>query len=135
MQSKMMMLPEMDGFQVLQKIRAMSTVPVLTARANRYDKVSGLRLGADDYLTKPFDVEEFVARVFSLIRRYTILNQNSSKTRNYYAFKGLTIETDTRIVTVRKEQIYLQPKEFDILCCLAKNQGRILTKKQIYEAV
>lgn len=131
------MLPELDGFQVLKKIRAMSTVPVLmlTAKTTRYDKVSGLRSGADDYLTKPFDVEEFVARVFSLIHRYTILNRDSSETRTDYSFTGLTIEIDTRIVTVRKKQIDLQPKEFDILCCLAKNQGKILTKKQIYETV
>lgn len=131
------MLPGMDGFQVLEKIREMSAVPVLmlTAKAAGIDKVYGLRSGADDYLTKPFDVEEFTARVLSLIRRYTTLNTCSNETQNRFSFQGLSIEMDTRIVTAGKEQIELHAKEFDILCYLAKNQGKILTKIQIYEEI
>ncbi|HEY5562872.1 MAG TPA: response regulator transcription factor, partial [Clostridiaceae bacterium] len=131
------MLPEMDGFQVLEKIREMSAVPVLmlTAKTASADKVTGLRSGADDYLTKPFDVEEFTARVLSLIRRYTTLNTGSIEEANRLSFHGLIIDIDTRIVTVRNEQIELHAKEFNILCYLAKNQGKILTKQQIYEEV
>ena len=131
------MLPGMDGFQVLEKIRGMSAVPVLmlTAKTASADKVNGLRSGADDYLTKPFDVEEFTARVLSLIRRYTTLNTSSSEEANRFSFQGLVIDMDTRIVTARNEQMELHAKEFNILCYLAKNQGKILTKQQIYEEV
>jgi DNA-binding response OmpR family regulator len=131
------MLPEADGFQVLEKIREMSAVPVLmlTAKTSSTDKVNGLRSGADDYLTKPFDVDEFTARVLSLIRRYTTLNTGSIEEPNRLSFQGLVIDMDTRIVTARNEKIELHAKEFNILCYLAKNQGKILTKQQIYEEV
>lgn len=131
------MLPGMDGFQVLEKIRKTSTVPelMLTAKTAGTDKVNGLRSGADDYLTKPFDVDEFTARVLSLIRRYTTLNPGSVEGSDRLSFQGLVIDMDTRIVTVGVKQIELHAKEFNILCCLAKNQGRILTKQQIYEEV
>ena len=131
------MLPGMDGFQVIQKIREMSAVPVLmlTAKTASADKVNGLRSGADDYLTKPFDVEEFIARVLSLIRRYTTLNNGSSEEPNRLSFQNLTIDLNTRIVDIGDGQVELHAKEFDILCYLARNQGRILTKQQIYEEV
>ncbi|MBU3157722.1 response regulator transcription factor (plasmid) [Clostridium estertheticum] len=131
------MLPGIDGFQVLSKIREMSTVPVLmlTARIASVDKVNGLRSGADDYLTKPFDVEEFIARVLSLIRRYTTLNNSLSEEPKQLSFQNLTIDLDTRIVYIGNGQVELHPKEFDIFCYLAKNQGRILTKQQIYEEI
>ncbi len=99
-------LPEADGFQVLEKIREMSAVPVLmlTAKTSSTDKVNGLRSGADDYLTKPFDVDEFTARVLSLIRRYTTLNTGSVEEPNRLSFQGLVIDMDTRIVTARNEK-------------------------------
>lgn len=131
------MLPEMDGFQVLERIRNVSAVPVLmlTAKAANTDKVNGLRSGADDYLTKPFDVEEFTARVLSLIRRYTTLNSGSGEEPHRLSFRKLTIDLDTRIVHIGDTQVELHAKEFDILHYLAKNQGRILTKQQIYEEI
>ncbi len=131
------MLPGMDGFQVIKKIREMSTVPVLmlTAKNASADKVYGLRSGADDYLTKPFDVEELSARVLSLIRRYTMLNNGPSQEPNQLSFQNLTIDLDSRMVYVGDEQVELHVKEFDILCYLARNQGRILTKQQIYEEI
>lgn len=130
------MLPEMDGFQILERIRGDSAVPVLmlTAKAASTDKVNGLRSGADDYLTKPFDVEEFIARVLSLIRRYTTLN-NAGQEPHRLSFQKLTIDLDTRIVHLEDGQVELHAKEFDILSYLAKNQGRILTKQQIYEEI
>jgi DNA-binding response OmpR family regulator len=131
------MLPELDGFQVLKKTRGFSSVPVLmlTAKTTSTDKVNGLRSGADDYLTKPFDVEEFIARVLSLIRRYTTLNNNASEKPHLLSFQKLTIDLDTRIVHIGDGQVELHAKEFEILCYLAKNQGRILTKQQIYEEI
>ncbi len=131
------MLPGMDGFQVLQKIREMSTVPVLmlTAKDANTDKVNGLRSGADDYLTKPFDVEEFIARTLSLIRRYTTLNNSANEKPHRLSFQNLTIDLDTRIVQIGDGQVELYAKEFDILYYLAKNKGRILTKQQIYEEI
>lgn len=131
------MLPGMDGFQVLQNIREMSAVPVLmlTAKTASTDKVNGLRSGADDYLTKPFNIEEFIARVLSLIRRYTTLNNSVIEEPHRLSFQKLTIDLDTRIVHIGDGQVELHAKEFDILCYLAKNQGRILTKQQIYEEI
>lgn len=131
------MMPGLDGFEVLRKIRETSAVPVLmlTARDDNIDKVYGLRLGADDYLTKPFDINEFSARVHSLVRRYTILNGSEAENSQRLSFKNLEIDPDRRLVTVCGKGIELQTKEFDILYYLAKNKGRALTKKQIYEEV
>jgi DNA-binding response OmpR family regulator len=131
------MLPEIDGFHILKRIRRVSTVPVLmlTAKTASTDKVNGLRSGADDYLTKPFNVEEFIARVLSLIRRYTTLNNNVSEETNRLSFQNLSIDLHTRIVQIEDRQIEPYAKEFDILCYLARNQGRILTKQQIYEEI
>ncbi len=131
------MLPQMDGFLVLEALRRESAAPVLmlTAKNNKQDKVAGLLGGADDYLTKPFDMDEFIARVFSLIRRYTTLNAAANESDSPLSFAGITIDIDTRTVTVGKESVSLLVKEFDILYCLAQNAGKILTKKQLYEAV
>lgn len=131
------MLPGLDGFLVLEEVRKISAVPVLmlTAKTESTDKVNGLRAGADDYLTKPFDVEELMARVFSLIRRYTTLNGQSQSSGSRLSFEGLVIDRDTRIVHVRDEPIELHAKEFNILYYLASNPGTILTKQQIYEEV
>ena len=129
------MMPGMDGFETLTALRSRSGVPVLmlTAKDDSASKVRGLRSGADDYLTKPFDMEEFIARVVSLIRRYTRLDFVSEQRKLVY--DGLTIDLDGRAVTARDRRLELPPKEFDILLYCARNQGRILTKRQIYEEV
>ncbi|EHB5054274.1 response regulator transcription factor [Enterococcus faecalis] len=129
------MLPDIDGFQVLERIRSISNLPVLmlTASDNRASKVQGLITGADDYLTKPFDMEELVARVYSLIRRYTLFNEIQHTQK--MSFEGLLIDTESRIVTVGENSFELPRKEFDILSYCAKNQGKVLTKKNIYEHV
>lgn len=131
------MLPQMDGFEILEKIRSISAIPVLmlTAKTASTDKINGLRSGADDYLTKPFVVEELIARVLSLIRRYTTLNTGMVERNKCLFFQGLIIDIDTRIVLVQNKQVELYAKEFDILLYLAKNKGKILTKQQIYEEV
>lgn len=131
------MMPYMDGFQVLKKIREVSNIPVLmlTAKSNEKDKVLGLRLGADDYLTKPFSINELTARVHSLIRRYTTLNPAFSEETDCICLKDMTIDRGNRSVTVRGALVELTGKEFDLLVFLASNKGRIFTKKQIYTQV
>ncbi|MDD3393224.1 MAG: response regulator transcription factor [Anaerotignum sp.] len=129
------MLPGIDGFQVLSEIREHSTVPVLmlTAKGSEIDKVTGLRLGADDYLTKPFSINELMARMESLIRRYTTFNQ-AVKT-DVLTFQNLVIDKENRAVYVSGEQIDLTGKEFDLLLFFASNKGHVFTKKQIYTQV
>lgn len=129
------MLPGMDGFQVLSEIRKCSTVPVLmlTAKGNEIDKVTGLRLGADDYLTKPFSINELMARMESLIRRYTTFNQVAPT--DVLTFQHMMIDKENRTVCINGEAVELTGKEFDLLLFLASNKGRVFTKKQIYTQV
>lgn len=107
---------------------------MLTAKDSEVDKVSGLRLGADDYLTKPFLMSELIARVHSLIRRYTVLNGQTDLHLSL-KFTGLEINHSLRSVYVNKAEIHLTAKEFDLLYFLASNQGRVFTKEQIYNHV
>ena len=130
------MLPDIDGFQILQKIRDTSNIPVLmlTAKSSEEDKVFGLRLGADDYLIKPFGINELLARVNSLIRRYTTLNPFTADIDSI-SLKDMVIDKLNRTVTVKDIPVLLTGKEFDLLLFLASNKGRVFTKKQIYSQV
>ena len=130
------MLPDIDGFQILQKIRDTSNIPVLmlNAKSSEEDKVFGLRLGADDYLTKPFGINELLARVNSLIRRYTTLNPFTADIDSI-SLKDMVIDKLNRTVTVKDIPVLLTGKEFDLLLFLASNKGRVFTKKQIYSQV
>jgi DNA-binding response OmpR family regulator len=129
------MLPGINGFQVLSEIRKGSMVPVLmlTAKGDEIDKVTGLRLGADDYLAKPFNINELMARIDSLIRRYTTFNQIT--TIDVLNFKQMVIDKENRSVYINGDLIDLTGKEFDLLFFLASNKGRVFTKKQIYMQV
>lgn len=128
------MMPGYDGFETLERIRKESSLPILmlTSKNDSISKVRGLRAGADDYLTKPFDMDELTARIISLIRRYTRFNKGEGQA---LAFEGLTIDPDNRCVLTKKGTYELPPKEFDLLLFLARNQGKILTKQRIYEEV
>lgn len=130
------MMPGLSGFDVLEKIREGSSVPVLmlTAKDDNASKVRGLRSGADDYLAKPFNMDEFLARVASLIRRYTVLN-GTVAFGGVLSYTGLKINLDERSITTGQGTFELPNKEFELLLYLAHHQGRIMTKKQIYEAV
>lgn len=138
-----MMLPKKSGLDILAAIREKSNVPVLilTAKCDEVDKVLGLRLGADDYLTKPFSMNEFLARTASLIRRYTSLGSQSrsfstdDNTAFQLNFEGLSIHKDTRSVIVNNNLVDLTVKEFELLLFLSNNPGRVFTKKQIYNQV
>ena len=130
------MMPGFDGFETLEQIRQESSLPILmfTSKNDSALKVRGLRAGADDYFTKPFDMDELVARIVSLIRRYTRFNQKDGQTQKF-EFDGLTIDFNSRSIVTINGEYELPPKEFDLLLFLAKNQGKILTKQQIYEKV
>lgn len=128
------MLPGISGFQVLAELRKNSTVPVLmlTAKGDEIDKVTGLRLGADDYLTKPFSINELMARMESLIRRYTTFNQAAKP--EILNLKNMVIDKGNRTVCISGKGVTLTSKEFDLLVFLASNKGRVFTKKTNIQA-
>lgn len=129
------MIPQKNGYEVLSDIRKESNIPVLllTAKDSEADKVSGLRLGADDYLTKPFGLSEFLARVLALLRRYTVFNAPPADA--FVITGNLRIDTAGREVYKDSERIELTAKEFDLLLFLSQNKGQVFTKRQIYHAV
>lgn len=130
------MLPGENGFEVLKEIRKQYAVPVimLTAKDSPSDKVGGLGIGADDYVTKPFNMEELLARVASQIRRNTIL-RNGILPQEKLCFDQLTIVPQMKGVLKENKEVLLTGKEFDLLYFLASAPNRAYTKKQIYKAV
>ena len=131
------MLPEMDGFAVLQKIRESYRFPVimLTAKTEDTDKITGLTLGADDYIPKPFNPLELVARVKAQLRRYTKYNDHVKQQENIIDFAGLVMNRDTHECTYNEKELILTPIEFDILYLLASNPGRVFSTDEIFERV
>lgn len=132
------MMPEMDGIRAVRLLREQSSVPVifLTAKGEDADKILGLDIGADDYVTKPFNPLELVARVRSQIRRYTKLGTIAEvKDDNIYVNGGLVIDDSEKRVTVDGDEVKLTPIEYDILLYLSKNVGKVFNTAQIYEAV
>lgn len=128
------MMPGMDGFETLEEIRKEHSLPILmfTSKNDSISKVRGLRAGADDYLTKPFGINELMARVNSLIRRYTTLNPVTGNEAATMLLKDMVIDKINRTVTVQNLPVDLTGKEFDLLLFLASNKGRVFTKKQLY---
>ncbi len=132
------MLPDIDGFRVLQKIRENYKFPVimLTARTEDTDKINGLTLGADDYIPKPFNPLEMVARVKAQLRRYTKYNGANAKIpENVIDFAGLLMNRDTHECTFNERSLTLTPIEFDILWLLGVNRGRVVSSEQIFEQI
>ena len=132
------MMPEMDGITAMLKIREVSNVPVilLTAKSEDTDKVLGLTVGADDYVTKPFNTVELQARVKSQLRRYTQLGSTArSDNQSEFRTGGLVIRDDLKEVTVDGEKVKLTPIEYNILLLLVKNQGKVFSINQIYENI
>lgn len=133
------MMPEMDGMTVASKIRETKSVPIimLSAKSEDYDKVAGLNNGADDYITKPFNPIELIARVNSQIRRYTSFRpfQEQKEEANFYQTGDLVINDDTKQVVVEGKEIKLTPTEYNILKFLTKNKGKVYSINQIYENV
>jgi len=129
-----LMLPGMDGYQVCREIRRMSTVPIimLTAKGETFDKVLGLELGADDYMVKPFEPKELVARVKAVLRRY---ENKTSVSPGAVVFPNLSIDPDKLTVIYHGQTLDLPPKEFELLHYLASHPGRPFTRDQLLSAV
>jgi two-component system alkaline phosphatase synthesis response regulator PhoP len=128
-----LMLPDIDGFEVCRQIRKKSDVPILmlTARKEDVDKIVGLELGADDYLTKPFNPRELVARVKAILRRY----KSGLKSGEAIEVGNLRIDPARRETTVDRQLLKLRTKEFDLLATLAQNLGVVLTRDRLLEIV
>lgn len=131
------MMPRLDGIRATLKIREKSSIPIiiLSAKSEDSDKVIGLDVGADDYVTKPFNPLELIARVKSQLRRYTRLGTMVESNKDIYTVGGLEIDDVCKQVSVDGEKVRLTPSEYNILLFLVKNPGRVFTIDQIYEAV
>jgi len=129
-----LMLPEMDGLEVCQKIREMSQVPIimLTAKGEDMNKILGLEYGADDYLTKPFNILELKARIKAILRRTAVKDKPAEQVIKVEDF---TINTLGRKVSVRNKEINLTAKEFDLLLLLATNPGKVFTREELLEII
>ena len=130
------MMPRMDGYELTRRIREISNIPILSARDKSNDKILGLNLGADDYMAKPFDPLEIVARVNSNLRRFYQLNAEKPKQGESYILKvgDLSLDTQTLVLKKKGEEVLLTPMEYKILALLMKKPGMIYTKVQIYES-
>ena len=130
------MMPKLDGIHLVKELRKFSTIPVifLSAKSEDADKILGLNIGADDYVTKPFNPLELVARVKSNVRRYTTLGKIVEKD-NVYTSGGLVVDDNAKQVTVYGETIRLTPIEYKILSFLARNKGKVYSIDQIYENI
>lgn len=132
------MMPRMDGMQATVRIREEKNIPIimLSAKSEDYDKIGGLGAGADDYVTKPFNPMELIARVKSQLRRYTTLgSMNQPRNEKTFQSGGLILNDDTKEVTVDGTEVRLTPTEYRILALLTANAGRVYTIYQIYDAV
>ena len=132
------MMPGLDGIRTTLKVRETSSIPIiiLSAKSEDTDKILGLNIGADDYITKPFNPLELVARVKSQLRRYTQLgNLSQGSNENVYKCGGLTINDDTKEVFVDDEPIKLTPIEYNILLLLTKNAGKVFSIDEIYKQI
>ncbi|AXK16463.1 TPA: response regulator transcription factor [Bacillus toyonensis] len=132
------MMPKVDGIEVCRKLRDKTNVPILmlTAKDHEVDKILGLSIGADDYITKPFSIHEVVARVKALIRRFLVLGSNNTvQEKTTLAFKGLTINLNTYTVHTNKEEINLTGKELELLKFFTSNPGQVFTKTQLFRNV
>lgn len=131
------MMPGMDGWQVCQSLREFCNVPILmlTARTDTKDKVKGLQMGADDYLAKPFEPEELVARVFALIRRNSIVQQVDASSHKKIEFEKLIIYKEGREVHVAGQIVDLTQKEFDLFCLFAEHPKRAYTREMLLDLV
>lgn len=131
------MMPKLDGIHATLKIREYSSIPIiiLSAKSEDADKILGLNIGADDYVTKPFNPLELVARVKSQLRRYTKLGNLNTDNNAVFRAGGLVINDETKEVTVDGEPVKLTPIEYNILLLLVRNQGRVFSINQIYESI
>lgn len=132
------MLPDIDGLSICRQIREKHNFPVimLTAKEEEIDKITGLTLGADDYITKPFRPLELVARVKAQLRRFTKYNSSEPKQEEHViAFSGLVLDKDTHECTLNEKKLSLTPTEFSILWVLCSNRGRVVSSEELFHEV
>ncbi|QPQ31812.1 response regulator transcription factor [Lysinibacillus sp. JNUCC 51] len=131
------MMPNVDGIEMCMKVREIAEMPIimLSAKSQDMDKIVGLTLGADDYVTKPFNPLELIARIKSQLRRYIKMNRLDDMNENEIEIGDMRINTETHEVIVNNEKVKLTPREFSILDLLARNQGIVMSAEQIYEKV
>ncbi|GAA0227498.1 VanR-ABDEGLN family response regulator transcription factor [Metaclostridioides mangenotii] len=131
------MMPEIDGFELCQKIRQTHNFPVimLTAKVEDIDKITGLTLGADDYITKPFNPLEVVARVKAQLRRFTRYNEGSQVQKDVIDFAGLVMNKNTYKCSLNEKELSLTPTEFSILWILSENIGNVVSSEELFEKV
>ena len=133
-----LMMPKIDGIEVCKKLRDKTNIPILmlTAKDHEVDKILGLSIGADDYITKPFSIHEVIARVKALMRRFLVLGSNNTvQEKTTLSFKGLTINLNTYTVHTNKEEISLTGKELELLKFFTSNPGQVFTKTQLFRNV
>lgn len=132
-----LMLPEMDGFEICRRIREQKNIPVLmvSARKDDIDKIRGLGLGADDYMTKPFSPSELVARVKAHLARYERLVNSNVKENDIVEIRGIKIDKTARRVWVNREEKNFTTKEFDLLTFLAENPNHVFTKEELFREI
>ncbi len=131
------MLPEIDGFEICRQIREVKNTPILMVSAKKedIDKIRGLGLGADDYITKPFSPSELVARVKAHLARYERLIGSSMQKNDTIEIRGLKIDTTARRVFLNGEEKFFTTKEFDLLTFLAKNPNRVFSKEELFNKI
>lgn len=129
-------LPSMDGIEVCKKLRAKKSTPVimLTAKSEEIDRVLGLEIGADDYITKPFSIRELLARVKAVIRRCSVINEEEKDSSSIVA-EGLHIDIEKRKVVLDNKRVDLSPKEFELLVLMASNPGRNYTRTELLNMI
>lgn len=132
-----LMLPNMDGFEICKKIREVKNIPVImvSAKKDDIDKIRGLGLGADDYMTKPFSPSELVARVKAHLARYERLIGSGVKENDMFEIRGLKIDKTARRVFLNGEEKIFTTKEFDLLTFLAENPNRVYTKEELFREI
>lgn len=131
------MMPKLDGIRATLQVRKESSIPIiiLSAKTEDADKILGLNVGADDYVTKPFNPLELIARVKSQLRRYTTLSNANNGSSDIYEVGGLVLDDQTKKVTVDGEEVKLTPMEYNILFLLMRNKGKVYSINQIYENI
>lgn len=131
------LMPEMDGYEVCREIRKVSTVPIifLTAKSDIFDKVLGLELGADDYMVKPFDVKELMARIKAVLRRFEKDNSSFEDDSSVVSYDNININLTNYELKIDNNQIEMPPKELELLYFLASNPNKVFTRDQLLSSV